>query len=435
MISRITRHLRMLAGDGCLCTRFLCWSYPTKAFGTLVSIFASLLLLGSLMAAEPTWQHVPITREFLSEGVAVGDFNHDGQWDVAAGDFWFAAPNWQRFPVRPMKNREGQPTDHYDGSKGYSNTFAQWSYDINRDGWDDLIIVGFPGAPCYWYQNPRHTEGFWPEYQVWHSACNETPYFTDLNGDGRPELLLGSQPERQMGYLPIPDPDRVQHTWAFHPLSDPGDPMKNGTFMYYHGLGVGDINGDGRLDVLIPHGGYLAPHTSGGSWSFVPWTLAPDGQPPLPSSNLYTLDLDLDGDQDIVTSSAHRYGVWWFENLQQSPAQPGPFRMHLIDESFSQSHALWLGDLQGDGIPTIVTGKRFFAHNGVGDPGEHEPVVMMTYRILRQPGQPPRFERREIVEGQNTGVGTQFQVFDLDRNGKLDLILSNKKGVHLLLQQ
>jgi hypothetical protein len=132
-------------------------------------------------------------------------------------------------------------------------------------------------------------------------------------------------------------------------------------------------------------------------------------------------------------SSAHQYGVWWFEN-------PGgdftdPFKFHLIDESLSQTHALELVDLHGDGVPALVTGKRFFAHNGKGDPGEHDPVLIVYYDILRHRGQAPTFVRHEIEAGLGTGIGTQFTVQDLNRDGTLDLILANKKGVNLLLQQ
>src|SRR5690606_12903222 len=117
----------------------------------------------------------------------------------------------------------------------------------------------FPGEPFHWYENPKNKSGHWPEHVIWHSACNESPDFEDLDGDGRPELILGSQPESQMGYLPIPAADKAAEKWTFHPVSRPGNPMKNGTFKYYHGLGVGDLNGDSRQDLLIMHGWWEAP--------------------------------------------------------------------------------------------------------------------------------------------------------------------------------
>lgn len=378
------------------------------------------------------WRRVTIDTQFRAEGVAAGDFNRDGQMDVAAGDVWYAAPDWQRHEFRQPLDRAAKPTTAYDGTTGYSNCFASWAWDVNGDGWQDLIVIGYPGAPFYWYQNPQNAAGHWQEHEIWHSACNETPLFTDITGDGRPELILGSQPERQMGFLELPKVERCTEKWTFTPISEAGEPKENGTFMYYHGLGVGDVNRDGRIDVLIPHGWWEAPaNPRGGIWDFHPLPLAKDNMgAPVTASNLHTLDVDLDGDLDILLSSAHAYGVWWFENrgLDQ------PFVYHLIDESFSQTHALDLVDLYNDGVPYLVTGKRYFAHQG-NDPGGKDPVVMHTYEIRRSPGQPPTFVRHEILAGQDTGVGTQFQTVDFNGDGRLDIVLSNKKGVNLLLQQ
>jgi hypothetical protein len=131
-------------------------------------------------------------------------------------------------------------------------------------------------------------------------------------------------------------------------------------------------------------------------------------------------------------SCAHSYGVWWFENVTSSATTE--FKYHVIDESHSQTHALHFVDLDGDGRREMVTGKRFFAHNG-GDPGAYEPVGMYVYRIERGQGTPPAFVREEILAGRDTGIGTQFAVGDIDGDGRPDIALANKKGVNLLIQR
>jgi hypothetical protein len=148
----------------------------------------------------------------------------------------------------------------------------------------------------------------------------------------------------------------------------------------------------------------------------------------LPAANIHVDDLDLDGDQDMIMSSAHTYGVWWFENTE------GSFTYHLIDESYSQTHAMEFVDINGDGVKDIVTGKRYFAHNG-GDPGGKDPVVMFWYEIKKTKGKPPEFSPHEITAGKDTGVGTQFLVQDINGDKRPDIILSNKKGVNVLLQK
>lgn len=376
---------------------------------------------------EVRWTRITLDREFRSEGVAVFDVNRDGKRDVVAGDVWYEAPSWKMHEIR----RPGK----YDPATGYSRSFLNFGHDVNGDGWVDLICVGFPGAPCYWYENPRTQPGHWKERLIWHSACNETPNFHDLFGDGKPGLILGSQPEDQMGYLPIPPASEVNSKWTFYPIGLPGKPklggLDNGTNRYYHGLGIGDFNQDGRDDVVIRDGWCEAPQDRRSvPWTFHPFVMERTDLGTAPDcANIFVEDLDMDGDMDLITSSAHAYGLWWWENIDGKT-----LRQHVIDKSFSQLHAMQYVDINGDGQRDIVTGKRYFAHNG-HEKGENEPIVMLWYEVKRASGMPPKFIRHEIAEGRDTGVGTQFEVTDIDGDGRPDIALSNKKGVNLLLQR
>ena len=382
------------------------------------------LLQTSMQAEEVTWKRVKLDEAFRSEGVAAADINKDGKPDVVAGDVWYEAPDWKMHAFRPVGK--------FVAGKGYSNSFANFTFDINADGWEDIIVIGFPGAPFHWYENPKNQPGEWKEHLIWHSACNESPEFEDLDDDGKPELIIGSQPERQLGFLKIPNPEHATKKWAFYPVSKPGDPNKNGTFKYYHGLGIGDVNGDGRRDVMIPHGWWEAPmNRTKTTWKFHPWSLAKSGSnTPLKAANMYAYDLSLDGTNDILMSSAHNYGVWRFARSSEKPAQP---KYHVIDESYSQPHAMEMADINGDGTLDMVTGKRFFAHNG-RDPGGKDQVIMVWYEIRRSQGKPPEIVRHEIEAGRGTGIGTQFVIHDMNKDGHPDIVLSNKKGVNILLQ-
>ena len=383
------------------------------------------VLAAAGQGADVKWKRIKLDDRFRSEGVAAADINKDGKLDVVAGDVWYEAPEWKVHEIRkPGKFVAG---------KGYSNSFCNFATDVNGDGWTDVIIIGFPGAPFHWYENPKNKPGHWKPHLIWHSACNESPEFEDVDGDGKPEIILGSQPERQMGILPLPAVKNSGKKWAFRAISMPGDPRRNGTFKYYHGLGIGDVNGDGRNDVMIPNGWWEAPKSDKNSpWAFHPFVLNATGKGAgHPAANMYVDDLDLDGDNDIIMSSAHRFGVWWYENVSGKAATK--FKQHLIDKSYSQTHAMEYVDINGDGQRDIVTGKRFYAHNG-RDPGGKDPVVMCWYEVKKRKGMPPKFIRHEIEAGRGTGIGTQFQVTDMNGDGKPDIVLSNKKGVNLLLQ-
>jgi len=380
-----------------------------------------------LTADDVRWERINLDKSFRSEGVAAFDVNHDGKIDVVAGDVWYEAPSWKMHEIRTPGT--------YIPDKGYSNSFCNFGCDVNGDGWDDLICIGFPGADFNWYENPKNAPGHWKEHLLWHSACNETPNFLDLTGDGKPELILGSQPEDQMGYLPIPAADQVNSKWTFFPVSTPGDPKKqgmdNGSHKFYHGLGVGDFNQDGRNDVIIRDGWWEAPEDRTKTpWTFHPFSMVrTDKTWGTECANIFADDLDGDGDMDLISSSAHAFGVWWWENIDGKT-----LRQHVIDKSFSQTHAMWYIDLNGDGVRDIVTGKRFFAHQG-HDPGGHDPVVMVWYEVKKTKGAPPQFVRHEIVEGRDTGIGTQFQVADVNGDKLPDIVLSNKKGVNILVQR
>ncbi len=383
---------------------------------------AFLVLASTGSAAEPEWQRVQIDARFRSEGVAIADINNDGKPDIVAGDVWYEAPDWVMHEIRPVGD--------YPVGAGYSQSFCNWAYDINGDGWLDVIIAGFPGEPFSWYENPKGAAGHWKSHVIWRSICNESPQFQDLTGDGRPEIVCGSQPEAQLGYLEIPRGDAVYNMWDFVPISEPGNPMENGTFKYYHGLGVTDVNGNGKKDVIIGHGWLEQPAKLGeGVWKWHPQKLTKGDGKPLAGADIYADDLDLDGDMDFLMTSAHQYGVWWFENTGS-----GDPKYHLIDESLSQTHALWFIDVNGDGQKDLVTGKRYFAHNG-NDPGAYDPCEMAWYEIKREKGKPPVFTRHTIAAGLDTGVGTQFEMGDINGDGLIDIALSNKKGVNLLLQK
>jgi hypothetical protein len=441
---------------------------------------------------EITWKKTVLDLAFRSEGVTVADVNGDGKPDILNGEVWYEAPDWKMHEIRPSK-------DYRRGKENvYSHSFACWAEDLNGDGYPDLIVIDFPGAPCHWFENPKGKPGHWKKHEIWHSACNETPQYIDLFGTGKRVLIMGWQPkgkdnQGQMAYF-TPGSDPTQ-PWEMHPISMPtpvryglgegslkalakdkvpGEvcdklaPLKDkvfdseekylaeagtllsakeladykakllrhgtqaspvpGTFRFSHGLGVGDVNGDGRLDVICTGGWWEQPEKPDGKtpWTFHPAPLGPD------CADMYALDIDGDGIPDILSSSAHQQGIWWHRQLVDPAGKRTFQRRDLFAKLVSQTHAMVLTDINGDGVKDFVTGKRWWAHGPTGDVNPTAPA--MLYWFEGKKGKDAVLTFTPHVIDDDSGVGTQFAVADVNGDKLLDVVISNKKGTFLFEQ-
>jgi hypothetical protein len=353
-----------------------------------------------------------LTNEFIAEGVAVGDVNKDGKTDILAGAYWFEAPGWEKHELaEPQKF-------FYD--KGYSNAFVSQTMDVNLDGWLDFVRIGFPGKEALWFENPKKKAGHWPVHTIHGTVGNESAGFADVDQDGKLDLLGGNSALGQMNWFRAPV-SRKDLTWQQFTISKEKSP---GSEPFSHGLGLGDINKDGRGDVIIKEGWWEAPPDPlQPNWIFHPAALGEA------CAQMYAYDLDGDGDQDVISSSAHNVGIWWYEQKGEEPGQV-QWERHLISDKFTQTHGLALVDINADGHPDLVTGKRYFAHMG-RDAGEYDPPVLYWFEF--KPGKTPTWIPHLIDD--DSGVGVHVVAQDITRDGLTDIIIANKKGVFFFKQQ
>ena len=353
------------------------------------------------------FRRTQLDDKFRTEGVTIGDFNHDGKKDIAAGTVWFAAPDWKMQLIQD-KEPEFDP-------KHYSHSFVNATEDLNGDGWDDLIVVDFPGEQTWWFENPKKSSVPWKQHMITRVSNNESPQYADVDGDGKRELVMGIAPSPK-------NPDDQRQMAILNPTAMPAEPWKIKTISgmdapgakhFSHGLGVGDINGDGRGDVVVADGWYEAPaDKDAAEWKFHPIKFGK------PVAHMVVYDFDGDGDADIACSSAHQTGIWWLEQTKDD------WKTHEIDSSYSETHSMCLADINGDGLPDLVTGKRWWSH-APKDGSEGPPALVMWYELKRESGQP--VWTPHMIDD-HSGVGTQFEVGDVNGDGLLDVVTSNKKG-------
>jgi hypothetical protein len=394
-----------------------------------IAAFSTIALISLTFAAtpEPTWKKLVLSKDFYCEGATYGDFNKDGKTDIASGPYWYEGPDFKtKHEIYGPKTIDPHQ---------YSENFLAFAYDFNNDGYPDLLVVGFPGKESWWFENPKGKDGQWTRHTVIDVTDNESPAFGDLTGDGKPELICMSK--GQFGYAE-PDWQHPDHMWKWHPVS--GKPDKR-FFRFTHGLGFGDVNGDGKADLLETKGWWEQPKEGAGSgdWKFHEYQF---GAPTHGTSQMYAYDVNGDGLNDVVCAlEAHGYGLAWFEQVKNGGEIT--FKKHLIMGEkpeqnkqgvvFSQLHAVDLVDVDGDGLKDIVTGKRWWAHGPKGDPGSDQPAVLYWFQLVRNSDKSVDFVAHKIDD--DSGVGTQVIAADVNGDGKADVIVGNKKGTFVFLNK
>lgn len=362
-----------------------------------------------------------LSDTYFSEGAAVGDIDGDGRMDVTCGPVWYRGPDF-------IEGGEIRPAVPQDRAR-YTDHFFSWLHDFNGDGYLDLLAVGFPGTPGYVYENPgpQNLDQHWKKHEILNRVANESPQFIQLVDGSEPELVCTNG--GRFGYATW-DPKDPWTPWVFHAISDQVAPAQFG-----HGLGVGDIDGDGRQDVIAKNGWYAQPdHLDGDpKWTYHKVRFAGPG-----GAEMYALDVDGDGDSDVVTSlAAHEFGLAWYEQVREGDAIT--FRQHLIMGAepgqnpyglhFSELHSVLVTDVDGDGLKDIVTGKTYYSHHEQSTDWDAGAVVYW-FRLERSAAGSVRWVPHQAAA--ESGIGRQIVVADIDADGHRDIIVGGMKGCSVL---
>lgn len=342
------------------------------------------------------------------ESAGVFDVNNDGILDIVSGAYWYEGPDFKKqHPVGPVR-AEGE----------YFDDFSTIPMDVNGNGRLDFITGGWWGETLRWRENPGDPAAKWPEHVIAECGNVETTRAWDVDGDGHKEIVPNCPNAPLTMYkLDVDENGRGLGTFTSRVLY--GQPQG-------HGLGFGKISGKGYGDFVLANGILEAPEDPlTGKWNFRP-------EFDLGSASIPVLVVDVNGDglADLIVGQAHGYGLDWYE--QQVAAGKRTWIKHVIDPDNSQYHDMHWIDIDGDGKPELVTGKRYRAHCG-HDPGAFDPIGLYYFKWNGE-----GFTKQVIDYGParvGKGCGIHFAMADLTGNGLPDIVAPGKDGLYLFYNE
>ncbi len=375
-----------------------------------------------LSPASPTFRKQVLTDKYYCDGITAGDINRDGKTDIVAGPFWYEGPAF-------TAKHEFYPAVEFPTPPSPTDSMFSYVHDFNADGWLDILVLGRVHLhSAFWYENPKGAAGYWKKHFVFERIRGESPPFIDVNGDGRPELV--AHWDNHWGLIQF-DPAAPTKPWVFKPITD-----QRNWEQFYHGTGVGDLNGDGRADLLLNEGWYEQPASRNSQWARREFKFGAKG-----GAQMFAYDVNGDRLNDIITAiDAHGWGLAWFEAVRDNAGLT--FRKHPLmgdrsEESkfgvaFSQPHALDLADLNGDGLKDIIVGKRLWAHGPKGDVEPNEAPVLYWFELKRT-GSTATFVPHLIDD--KSGVGVQVTATDVNGDNRPDILTVSKLGAFVFFNE
>jgi hypothetical protein len=370
----------------------------------------------------------PLSNFYYSWGPAVADFDRDGALDIVSGQYYYLGPNFTEARQIYIRGTIDPGTQYFNG--------LQYAYDFTGDGWPDVLNAEFTRAAVL-YVNPKGAARRWETYTVTDNMTCEFVLLKDVDGDGKAEFIFKDSQNKYV--LARPDPANPTGLWVKEAISEPG-PWAN------HGMGTGDLNGDGRIDFVNAFGWWEQPATKGTTWTYHPaafgkWSRSSPG-----GAEIAVYDVNGDGLNDVVTTlQAHGWGLSWFEQKKggdgartfvEHPIMGNFATTNAGGVTFSQLHGATFADIDGDGLPDFITGKRFWSHlDTFIDPDPHGEPVLYVYRTVRNPKAPGGAEFVPELVHNRSGVGSHVAVADLDKDGDAEIITGTKLGTFIFWNQ
>ena len=357
------------------------------------------------------FKRILLDKSNICEACSVADFNNDGNLEIICGEYMYFGKDFSsKRKICSIKQEHG-----------YLHDFSDYPLDVNGDGFLDIVTGSWWSGGLFWRENPKNDTDEWVTHKITDTSNVETIRFFDIDNCGTVEVFPNNPEEPQAYYKLIKDA-QGKPTAKFEKY------LIGGTRNAGHGLGFGDISGNGKIDIILS-GGWLEQPDDVYAEN---WTFHEDFSIPSASIPIICYDLNNDGLNDLIVGAGHNFGLWWLEQKIENGVRK--FIKHEIDMENSQYHDMQLLDVDNDGELELITGARHFAHNGK-DPGELNPIGVYVFKYDKTNN---IFIKHILNFGPaetTSGTGIYFWPVDLNGNGKIDLVMPGKEGLYLFMNE